>query len=125
PAAAQIGGDDRMWMGPDPKLKSNGKNTVSPNSPNISLVEIEMSTHTDGGQTYVQSGPIINNSDVPQGQWQGLGALAGNELGNLVARRDPVSKVLTLYSIFQTPDSPADNITQGANMTANYNRVYE
>src|ERR1700737_1124349 len=125
PAAAQIGGDDRMWMVPDPKLNSNGKNTVFLNYHDISLVDIEMSISTDGGQTYVQSGPIINNSDVPQGQGQGLQALAGNELGNLVARRDPVSKVLTLYSIFQTPDSPADNITQGANMTANYNRVYE
>src|ERR1700682_1785210 len=28
PAAAQIGGDDRMWMVADPKLNSNGKNTV-------------------------------------------------------------------------------------------------
>jgi hypothetical protein len=125
PAAAQIGGDDRMWMVPDPKLNSSGKNTVFLDYHDISLVDIEMSISTDGGQTYVQSGPIINNSDVPQGQWQGLGALAGNELGNLVARRDPVSNVLTLYSIFQTPDSPADNVTQGANMTANYNRVYE
>ena len=112
PAAAQVGGDDRMWMVPDPKLNSNGQNTVFLIYHDISLVDIEMSISTDGGQTYVQSGPIINASDVPQGQWQGLGAFAGNELGNIVARRD--SSGLKLYSIFETPDSAADNVAQGA-----------
>jgi len=80
--------------------------------------------HLNGrGLAYTQSGPIINNTDVPQGQWQGLGAGAGNELGNIVARRDPATGQLTLYSIFQTPDSPTDNVSQGAASTLNFNRV--
>jgi hypothetical protein len=106
PAAAQIGGDDRMWMAADPKLNSAGYATIFMTFHDITLADIELSISTDGGQTYVQSGPIISNTDVPQGQWQGLGAL-------------------TLYSIFETPDSATDNATQGANSTTNFNRVYE
>jgi hypothetical protein len=124
PAAAQVGGDDRMWMVPDPKLNTNHQDTVFLIYHDISVVDIEMSISTDGGQTYLQSGPIINASEVPQLQWQGLGAFAGNELGNIVARRDG-SGHLTLYSIFQTPDSAGDNASQGAAMTTNFNRVYE
>ncbi|HYM50549.1 MAG TPA: hypothetical protein VET65_08230 [Candidatus Limnocylindrales bacterium] len=125
PASTQVVGDDRMWNVADPKLNTRGLNTVFMTYHDISLGDIEMSISTDGGLTYTQSGPIINSTDVPQGQWQGLGALAGNELGNLVARRDPVSNVLTLYSIFATPDSPTDNGNQGVASTANFNRLYE
>src|SRR5438270_6046784 len=125
PASTQVVGDDRMWMAADPKLNALGFNTVYMTYHDISLDDIELSISTDGGFTYTQNAPIINGTDVPQGQWQGLGALAGNELGNIVARRDPVTGVLTLYSIFATPDSPTDNINQGAASTANFNRIYE
>ncbi len=124
PAAAQVGGDDRMWMAADPKLNSSGYATIFMTFHDISLGDIELSISTDGGQTYLQSGPIINPTDVPQGQWEGLGAFAGNELGNIVARRNAAGQ-LTLYSIFETPDSATDNVTQGANSTTNFNRVYE
>src|SRR2546429_9961329 len=91
--------------------------------PDVSLEDIELSISTDGGFTYTQNAPIINNTDVEQGQWQGLGALAGNELGNIVARRDPVTGALTLYSIFETPDSPAANVSPGGPAgTINHNR---
>jgi hypothetical protein len=40
-----------------------------------------------------------------------------------VARRDSAN-ALTLYTIFTTPDSEADNIAQ-ANISSNFNRVYE
>jgi len=80
----------------------------------------------DGGFSYVQNAPIINNDDVPVAQWQGGGANAtgaGNELGNIVARRTAAG--LTLYSIFETPDSATDNLNQGVAATSNFNRVYE
>ena len=125
PASTQVVGDDRMWMAADPKLNSSGFDTIFMTYHDVSVVDIELSISTDGGFVYTQSGPIINNTDVPQGQWQGLGAGAGNELGNIVARRDPVTHALTLYSIFQTPDSPTDNVSQGAAGTLNFNRVYE
>ena len=125
PASTQVVGDDRMWQAADPKLNAAGFDTVYMTYHDVSLADIELSISTDGGFTYVQSAPIINNTDVPQGQWQGLGALAGNELGNVVARRDPTSGVLTLYSIFATPDSPTDNVNQGAAGTTNFNRIYE
>src|SRR5436309_2562944 len=82
---------------------------------------------SDGGQTYVQNGPIINPADVPQPQWRGSvnpPGPAGNGLGNIVAYRPPGGS-LTLFSIFVTPDSPQDNVSQGAAGTANFNRVYE
>ena len=125
PASTQVVGDDRMWMAADPRLNAAGFNTVFMTYHDVSLVDIQLSISTDGGFAYTQSGPIINNTDVPQGQWQGLGAGAGNELGNIVARRDPVTGQLTLYSIFQTPDSATDNFSQGAAGTLNFNRVYE
>lgn len=125
PASTQVVGDDRMWMASDPKLNSAGFNTVYMTYHDVSLVDIELSISTDGGFTYTQNAPIINNSDVPQGQWQGLGALAGNELGNIVSRRDPATGALTLYSIFATPDSPTDNANQGVAGTTNFNRIYE
>ncbi len=122
PAADQVFGDDRMWQAADPKLNSGGFDTVFMTYHDISGPgNIEVSISVDGGQTYVQSGPLI--TDVPVAQWEG--DLAGNELGNIVARRDPLTGALTLYSIFQTPDSAADNATQGVNGTANFNRVYE
>ncbi|TMM05343.1 MAG: DUF11 domain-containing protein [Actinobacteria bacterium] len=122
PAAAQVFGDDRMWQAADPKLNSGGFDTVFMTYHDVSGPgNIEVSISADGGQTYVQSGPLI--TDVPVAQWQG--DLAGNAIGNIVARRDPVSGVLTLYSIFQTPDSAQDNASQGANGTANFNRIYE
>jgi hypothetical protein len=125
PASTQVVGDDRMWMAADPKPNSAGFDTIFMTYHDVSLVDIQLSLSTDGGFAYVQSGPIINTSDAPQGQWQGLGALSGNELGNIVARRDPLSGKLTLYSIFATPDSAADNVTQGAAGTTNFNRLYE
>ncbi len=124
PASTQVVGDDRMWMAADPKLNTAGFATVYMIYHDVSLDDIELSISTDGGFTYTQNVPIINNTDVEQGQWQGLGGLAGNELGNIVARRDPVTGALTLYSIFETPNSPADNVSQGAAGTINYNRVY-
>ena len=125
PASTQVVGDDRMWMVADPRLNTLGFNTVYMTYHDISLDDIELSISTDGGFTYTQNAPIISGTDVPQGQWQGLGALAGNELGNIVARRDPASGALTLYSIFATPDSPTDNVSQGAAGTTNFNRIYE
>jgi hypothetical protein len=125
PASTQVVGDDRMWMAADPKLNSAGFNTVFMTYHDVSLVDIELSISTDGGFVYTQSGPIINATDVPQGQWQGLGAGSGNELGNIVSRRDPATGALTLYSIFQTPDSATDNVSQGAAGTTNFNRTYE
>src|ERR1700682_5201786 len=122
-AGTQVVGDDRMWMAADPKLNSGGFATDFMTFHDISLGDIQMSISVNGGVTYGAGLPIINPTDVRQGQWRGLGALAGNELGNIVARRD--ASGLKLYSIFITPDSAADNIMQGANMTANLNRVYE
>ena len=131
PAAAQVVGDDRMWNVADPKLNSRGFATVYMSYHDIStgLTNIQVSVSTDGGQTYVQSGPLINPLDVDPQQWTSVGAVgpsvgAGNELGNLVARRDS-SGALTLYSIFITPDSGADNRAQGTAQTTNFNRVYE
>ena len=125
PASTQVVGDDRMWMAADPRLNSAGFATVFMTYHDITVDDIELSISTDGGFAYTQNAPIINATDVAQGQWQGLGAGAGNELGNIVARRDPVTGALTLYSIFETPDSPTDNVNQGVAGTFNFNRVYE
>ncbi|HMC68000.1 MAG TPA: hypothetical protein VKJ07_02495, partial [Mycobacteriales bacterium] len=125
PASTQVVGNDRMWMAADPKLNSAGFNTVYMTYHDISLVDIELSVSTDGGFAYTQNAPIINPTDVPQGQWEGAGGGAGNELGNIVARRDPTTGALTLYSIFATPDSGTDNVSQGAAGTTNFNRIYE
>ena len=122
-AGTQVVGDDRMWMAADPKLNSGGFATNFMTFHDISAVDIQMSISVDGGQTYVTSGPIIDNTVVPPGQWAGLGAGAGNELGNVVARRD--GSGLKLYSIFQTSDSASDNAAQLLAQTTNLNRVYE
>ncbi|TMF57693.1 MAG: hypothetical protein E6I16_12500, partial [Chloroflexi bacterium] len=123
----QVGGDDRMWMAADPRLNSLGFANIFMTYHDVSGPEdIQLGVSIDGGFSYVQNAPIINNSDVPPGQWQGTGLNvtgAGNELGNIVARR--TAGGLTLYSIFETPDSPADNTNQALAGTANYNRVYE
>jgi hypothetical protein len=125
----QVGGDDRMWMAADSKLNSLGFADIFMTYHDVSgPLDIELGVSTDGGFSYVQNAPIINPTDVPPGQWQGLvlgTAGAGNELGNIVARRDPASGQLTLYSIFATPDSPADNTGQAVAGTTNFNRVYE
>ncbi|TMF80615.1 MAG: hypothetical protein E6I18_05470, partial [Chloroflexi bacterium] len=122
PGAAQVGGDDRMWQAADPKLNSGGFDTVFMSYHDVTTGNIDVSISVDGGQTYVQSTPLINPIEVPVGQWSG--DLAGNELGNIVTRR-PKGGALTIYSIFQTPDSATDNINQFAAGTVNYNRVYE
>src|SRR5207253_6840028 len=122
PSAAQVGGDDRMWQAADPKLNSGGFDTVFMSYHDVSTGNIDVSISVDGGQTYVQSTPLINPVEVPQTQWSG--DLAGNELGNIVTRR-PNGGALTIYSIFQTPDSAADNANQGVAGTVNFNRVYE
>src|SRR6266487_1694490 len=123
----QVGGDDRMWMAADPRLNSGGFADIFMTYHDVSGPEdIQMGVSIDGGFSYVQNAPIINNNDVPVGQWQGAGlnvAGAGNELGNIVARRTAAG--LTLYSIFETPDSATDNTNQAIAGTANYNRVYE
>jgi uncharacterized repeat protein (TIGR01451 family) len=128
PYSQQVAGDDRMWMSADPKLNNLGFDDVYMTYHDISIVDIQLGVSRDGGQTYVQNGPIINPADVPQAQWQGSlnspPGPAGNGLGNIVARR-PVGGSLTLYSIFVTPDSEQDNINQGLAATANFNRVYE
>ena len=125
PASTQVVGNDRMWMAADPRLNSAGFNTIYMTYHDVTLAGIELSVSTDGGFVYTQNAPVINSGDVPQGQWQGLGALAGNELGNIVSRRDPTTGALTLYSIFATPDSATDNVNQGAAGTTNFNRLYE
>jgi len=123
----QVGGDDRMWMAADPRLNSGGFADIFMTYHDVSGPEdIQVGVSIDGGFSYVQNAPIINNNDVPVGQWQGAGvnvAGAGNELGNIVARRTAAG--LTLYSIFETPDSATDNTNQAIAGTANYNRVYE
>src|SRR5213082_1495324 len=84
----QVAGDDRMWMAADPKLNSLGFDDVYMTYHDISIVDIQLGVSRDGGQTYVQSGPIINPTDVPQTQWQGSvnspPGPAGNGIGNIV-----------------------------------------
>jgi len=123
----QVGGDDRMWMAADPRLNTLGFANIFMTYHDVGgPQDIQLGVSVDGGFSYVQNAPIINNSDVPIGQWHGSGAGFvgdGNELGNIVARR--TASGLTLYSIFETPDSPTDNTNQALAGTANYNRVYE
>ena len=121
PYSQQVAGDDRMWMTADPKLNSLGFADVFMIYHDVTAGDIQLGISRDGGQTYVQSGPIINNIDVLPAQW---GVPAGNGLGNIVARR-PAGGSLILYSIFVTPDSAVDNVSQGAAGSANFNRVYE
>src|SRR3984893_9347808 len=79
PASTQLLGDDRMWMAADPKLNSGGFNTIFMTFHDIHIADIQLSISIDGGFTYTQAAPeLINPSEVPQGQWQGLQAgLAG------------------------------------------------
>lgn len=121
-ASTQVVGDDRMWMAADPKLNAAGFADIFMTYHDVSVGDIQMSISVDGGQTYVQSTPIINANDVPAGQWSAAGD--GNELGNIVARR-PSGGALTLYSIFATPDSATDGINQSQAGTTNFNRLYE
>jgi len=121
PYSQQVAGDDRMWMAADPKLNSLGFADVYMTYHDVSVVEIELGVSRDGGFSYVQSGPIINPADVLPAQW---GEPSGNGLGNIVAYR-PKNGALTLFSIFVTPDSAADNASQFAAGTQNFNRVYE
>src|SRR3989440_1260676 len=122
----QVGGDDRMWMAADPRLNTLGFADIFMTYHDVGgPQDIQLGVSIDGGFSYGQNAPIINTSDVPLGQWHGSGAGFvgdGNELGNIVARRTATG--LTLYSIFETPDSPADNTNQALAGTANYNRVY-
>lgn len=138
PFSQQVALDDRMWMAADPQLNAQRRDDVFMIYHDIHVLDIEMGVSVDGGQTFVQSTPVINPADVPPGQWAsascpgaecvltgvGIPAGAGNELGNLVARRDGAGQ-LTLYSTFLTPDSQSDNVSQGVAGTANLNRVYE
>src|SRR2546421_5323942 len=114
----QVGGDDRMWMAADPRLNSLGLANIFMTYHDVSGPEdIEMGVSIDGGFSYIQNAPIINNNDVPVGQWQGAGvnaAGAGNGIGNIVTRRTAAG--LKLYSIFATPDSASDNVNQGVAM---------
>src|SRR5256885_2759647 len=123
----QVGGDDRMWMAADPRLNSGGFADIFMTYHDVSGPEdIQLGVSIDGGFSYVQNAPIINNSDVPPGQWQGTGLNVtgdGNEAGNIVARR--AARGPTLYSIFETPDSPTDNTNQALAGNANYNRAYK
>jgi len=122
PLSAQVAGDDRMWQAADPRLNTAGFADIFMTYHDVSIGNIELSVSVDGGQTYTQNSPLINYTQVPAAQV--LGALSGNELGNIVARRDATGK-LTLYSIFQTPDSSDDNVAQGQAGTQNFNRVWE
>src|SRR5438093_4318469 len=128
PYSQQVAGDDRMWMTADPSLNSLGFDDVYMIYHDVSVLDIQLGVSRDGGFSYVQNGPIINNADVPPPQWQGglnsPPGPAGNGIGNVVARRPPGGS-LTLYSIFVTPDSGQDNVNQGLAATGNFNRVYE
>jgi hypothetical protein len=116
-----------MWMAADPRLNSLGLADIFMTYHDVAgPQDIQMGVSIDGGFSYVQNAPIINTNDVPVAQWQGAGvnaAGAGNGLGNVVTRRTATG--LTLYSIFETPDSGTDNLNQAVAGTSNYNRVYE
>src|SRR5437660_6403337 len=102
PYSQQVAGDDRMWMASDPRLNSLGFGDVYMTYHDVTVGDIQLGVSRDGGQTYVQNGPIINPADVPEPQWQaGVNSPpgpAGNGIGNIVARR-PAGGSLTLYSI--------------------------
>src|SRR5437879_13641328 len=111
----QVAGDDRMWMAADPRLNTLGLANIFMTYHDVAgPQDIQLGVSIDGGFSYLQNAPIINNNDVPVGQWQGAGvnaAGAGNGIGNIVTRRTAAG--LTLYSIFVTPDSVTDNLNQG------------
>lgn len=131
PGGAQEALDDRMWMAADPKLNAAGLDNVFMTYHDLHIDDIDMVVSSDGGQTYGQGQPIINPNDVPIDQWSsscpaggcvlgGPSLFTGNELGNVVAYRPNGTGPLTLFSIFETPDSAAAN-ESGAPL----NRLYE
>jgi hypothetical protein len=113
PAAAQVAGDDRMWMAADPTLNSAGSDTDYMTYHDVTAGEIETSVSVDGGQTYTQRFPVITD---PTLLTFANGVNGSNELGNIVARRDGTG-ALTLYTIFTTQE--------GAATPSNNNRVWE
>jgi hypothetical protein len=123
--------DDRMWNVADTKNNAAGFNDVFMNYHDLNTDQIWQVTSTDGGQTYATSNPVINPADITVGQWAsscpgggcvvgGPSLFGGSGIGNIVARR-PSGGALTLYTIFTTPDSAADNM--GA--TPGENRIFE
>src|SRR5256885_1887109 len=90
PYSQQVAGDDRMWMAADPKLNNLGFDDIYMTYHDITVVDIQLGVSRDGGQTYVENGPIINPTDVPQTQWQGSPnsppGPAGNGPRNILAR---------------------------------------
>src|SRR5207249_7270587 len=104
----QVGGDDRMWMAADPRLNTLGLADIFMTYHDVGgPQDIQLGVSVDGGFSYVQNAPIINDTDVPPGQWHGSAAgFVGDstELGNIVARR-PASGPAP-YWISDTPDSP-------------------
>src|SRR5213078_680042 len=80
----QVGGDDRMWMAADPRLNTLCFADIFMTYHDVGgPQDIQLGVSIDGGVRYVQNAPIINDSDVPPGQWQGSGAGFvgdGNEL---------------------------------------------
>jgi len=125
-----IAEDDRMWNVADTQNNAAGLNDDFMTYHDLNTDEIWQVTSTDGGVTYnTSTNPVIVPTQLPNLQWEascpaggcvvgGPAVLNGNELGNIVARR--TSSGLTLYTIFTTPDSPADNQSGSGQ-----NRVFE
>jgi hypothetical protein len=122
--------DDRMWNAADPQLNGAGLDDMFMTYHDLHTDQIWQETSVNGGASYtgVPNG-VINPAEVPPQQWTsscpgagcvvgGPAVFAGNELGNIVARRTATG--LTLYSIFTTPDSGTDN----TNSVNEENRVY-
>src|SRR5207249_4097823 len=63
PYSQQVAGDDRMWMASDPTLNSLGLADVYMTYHDVSVIDIQLGVSRDGGQSYVQNGPIINPAD--------------------------------------------------------------
>src|SRR5256714_4468311 len=82
PFSQQVAGDDRMWMAADPKLNNLGFADVYMTYHDITVVDIQLGVSRDGGQTYVENGPIINPTDVPLTQWQGSANSPPGPAGN-------------------------------------------
>src|SRR5207237_1146168 len=58
PYSQQVAGDDRMWMSADTRLNNLGFDDVYMTYHDVSALDIELGVSRDGGQTYVQNGPI-------------------------------------------------------------------
>src|SRR3989449_8656461 len=54
----KVAGDDRMWMASDPRLNGLGFDDVYMTYHDVSVGDIQLGVSRDGGQTYVQNGPI-------------------------------------------------------------------